>query len=61
MTMKSHGKNVARAVQDMVKHELGIEVSYAYCLGLARKYDTDPLRPRGVEAAAAYIFTKEYP
>lgn len=57
----TRGKSVARAIQNMVKRELGIEVSYAHCLGLARKYDKDPKRPAGVEASAAYIFDREYP
>lgn len=61
MTVKNRGKNVARAVQAMVKRELGIDVPYTHCLSLARKYDADPARPQGVEACAAYIFDKEYP
>jgi len=61
VTAKNPCKSVARTLQDIVKRELGIDVTYTHCLYAVRKYMTDDDRPRTTEAFAAYVFDKEYP
>jgi len=61
MSTKSYEKRVARALQEMTTRELGKEPSYVHCLNLVRKYDSDPSRPRNIQAYAAWLFDKEYP